>query len=154
MPFFFDNKVKLGEPTEEKPAPGPIDNSIQSAVAYLVSEQKLLQKWRGKNIYPYHHDYARCIICAKNIPYLHFKTDYEFLNKFINEYGRIIPSYMTYLCNVHQRKVAQAIKAARNIRAIPSFRKPNNEELPKVEPPQYPPDKDKMIAEIIDKYIS
>jgi len=151
---FFDDKVKLNKPTEEKPSPGPIDNSIQSTVSYLVNEHKLLRRWKGKNISPYHHHYARCIICAKNTPYLHYKTDYEFLNRFINEYGRIVPSFLTFLCNVHQRKVARAIKAARNIRAIPSFRKPNNDELPKVEPPQYPPEKDKMIAEIIDKYIS
>jgi len=60
----------------------------------------------------------KCKFCFKDKPEIsHF--DYELLNKFITERGKIIPSRFSGTCAKHQRKLAKAIKRARNAGILP-----------------------------------
>ena len=51
----------------------------------------------------------------KNIDY----KDPEFLKKFLNEQGKILPRRLTGTSLKYQRKVAQAVKRARHIALLP-----------------------------------
>ena len=60
----------------------------------------------------------KCRFCADKtltIDYL----NYQLLRKLTTERGKIIPSRITGTCAQHQRKVAKAIKRARNIGLLP-----------------------------------
>ena len=60
----------------------------------------------------------KCRFCADkkiNISYL----DYQLLQRCITERGKITPSRITGSCAKHQRKVANAIKRARNAGLLP-----------------------------------
>ena len=60
----------------------------------------------------------KCRFCAdKNL-----KIDYldpQFLRRFTTERGKIVPSRISGSCAKHQRKLAKAIKKARNIGIMP-----------------------------------
>ena len=60
----------------------------------------------------------KCRFCTdKNlkIDYL----DYQLLGRFTTERGKIVPSRISGTCAKHQRKLAKAIKRARNIGLLP-----------------------------------
>ena len=55
---------------------------------------------------------------AEEINYIDYK-DPEFLKKFLNEQGKILPRRITGTSLKFQRKVAQAIKRARSLALLP-----------------------------------
>lgn len=62
----------------------------------------------------------RCRICRSDRE-IDFK-DVEFLKKFINKRGQIVPSSRTGNCAKHQRDISKAIKRARNLALLPFSR--------------------------------
>ena len=54
------------------------------------------------------------------IKYIDYK-DAEFLKKFINEQGRLLPRRITGNSLKYQRKVAQAVKKARQMALLPTI---------------------------------
>jgi len=60
----------------------------------------------------------RCRFCQKNIDKIDYK-DTSLLKGFINERGKILAPRITGLCAFHQRRLAQAIKRAREIAFLP-----------------------------------
>ena len=67
---------------------------------------------------PYMLRKKKCRFCSdKNL-----KIDYldpQFLRRFTTERGKIVPSRISGTCARHQRKLAKAIKRARNIAIMP-----------------------------------
>ena len=59
-----------------------------------------------------------CRFKRSGIKYIDYK-DPEFLKKFLNEQGKILPRRITGTCAKHQREVALAIKRARAICLLP-----------------------------------
>ena len=59
-----------------------------------------------------------CRFKKAGIKYVDYK-DAEFLKKFLNEQGKILPRRITGASLKFQRKVAQAIKRARHIALLP-----------------------------------
>ena len=60
----------------------------------------------------------QCFFCANNLKEVDYK-DANFLRRFINSYGKILPSQRTGTCAKHQRKLAVAIKRARIMAILP-----------------------------------
>jgi len=59
-----------------------------------------------------------CRFKKSGIKYIDYK-DPEFLKKFVNEQGKILPRRITGTSLKYQRKVATAIKRARHIALLP-----------------------------------
>ena len=59
-----------------------------------------------------------CRFKKSGIKYIDYK-DADFLLKFINEQGKILPKRLTGTSDKYQRKIAQAIKRARHIALLP-----------------------------------
>ena len=59
-----------------------------------------------------------CRFKKAGIKYVDYK-DAEFLKKFLNEQGKILPRRITGTSLKFQRKVAQAVKRARSIALLP-----------------------------------
>ena len=59
-----------------------------------------------------------CRFKKSGIKYVDYK-DPEFLKKFLNEQGKILPRHITGTSLKYQRKVGQAIKRARQIALLP-----------------------------------
>ena len=59
-----------------------------------------------------------CRFKKSGIKYIDYK-DAEFLKKFLNEQGRILPRRITGNSLKYQRRVAQAVKRARQIALLP-----------------------------------
>ena len=59
-----------------------------------------------------------CRLKKSGIKYIEYK-DPEFLKKFLNEQGKILPRRITGTSQKYQRRVAQAIKRARQIALLP-----------------------------------
>lgn len=59
-----------------------------------------------------------CRLCAERIDYIDYK-DMRLLQVFVPERGKIIPRRISGTCALHQRKLAEAIKRARNIALLP-----------------------------------
>lgn len=59
-----------------------------------------------------------CRFKRTGIKYIDYK-DPEFLKKFLNEQGKILPRRLTGTSLKYQRKVAQAIKRARHLALLP-----------------------------------
>lgn len=64
----------------------------------------------------------RCYFCVNNLKEVDYK-DANFLRRFINSYGKILPKQRTGTCSKHQRKLAIAIKRARVMAIIPFVNK-------------------------------
>ncbi len=62
-----------------------------------------------------------CRFCADKSTVLDYKWSYV-LSNFVSERGRIVPSRTTGTCAKHQRKLAAAIKRARNVALLPYSR--------------------------------
>lgn len=59
-----------------------------------------------------------CRFKKNGIKYVDYK-DPEFLKKFLNEQGKILPRRLTGTSLKYQRKVSQAIKRARHLALLP-----------------------------------
>ena len=59
-----------------------------------------------------------CRFKKSGIKYIDYK-DAEFLKKFLNEQGKILPRRLTGTSLKFQRKVAQAVKRARHLALLP-----------------------------------
>lgn len=59
-----------------------------------------------------------CRFLKNRIKYVDYK-DPEFLKKFLNEQGKILPRRITGTSLKYQRKVAQAVKRARHLALLP-----------------------------------
>ena len=59
-----------------------------------------------------------CRFKKNGIKYIDYK-DAEFLKKFLNEQGKILPRRITGTSLKYQRKVAQAVKRARHLSLLP-----------------------------------
>jgi ribosomal protein S18 len=59
-----------------------------------------------------------CYFCAENIDYVDYK-DVALLRKFMSDRAKIRSSRVTGNCVQHQRKVANAIKNARELALLP-----------------------------------
>lgn len=59
-----------------------------------------------------------CHFCADRIDYIDYK-DEKLLRSYIPERGKILPRRLSGVCAVHQRKLMEAIKRARNIAILP-----------------------------------
>jgi len=59
-----------------------------------------------------------CRFKKSGIKYIDYK-DENFLLKFVNEQGKILPRRLTGTSTKYQRKVAQAIKRARHLALLP-----------------------------------
>ena len=57
-------------------------------------------------------------LCAEKIDYIDFK-DVKLLQSFVPERGKIMPRRISGTCALHQRKLNEAIKRARNIALLP-----------------------------------
>lgn len=64
----------------------------------------------------------KCYFCVNNLKEIDYK-DANFLRRFINSYGKILPRKRTGSCSKHQRKLAIAIKRARVMAIIPFVNK-------------------------------
>jgi len=60
----------------------------------------------------------KCRLCETNVKVIDYK-DTALLKGYINERGKILAARLTGLCAKHQRKLAQAIKRAREIALLP-----------------------------------
>ena len=59
-----------------------------------------------------------CRFKKSGIKYIDYK-DADFLLKFVNEQGKILPRRITGTSNKYQKKVSQAVKRARHIALMP-----------------------------------
>ncbi|HIS33396.1 MAG TPA: 30S ribosomal protein S18 [Candidatus Avirikenella pullistercoris] len=59
-----------------------------------------------------------CRFKKSGIKYIDYK-DPEFLKKFLNEQGRILPRRLTGTSQKYQKKVATAVKRARHLAILP-----------------------------------
>lgn len=64
------------------------------------------------------HRKKYCRFKKNGIKYIDYK-DAEFLKKFLNEQGNILPRRITGTSLKYQRKVAQAVKKARHLALLP-----------------------------------
>lgn len=60
----------------------------------------------------------RCIFCKYKVEHVDYK-DVELLRKFLSDRSKIKPRRVTGNCAQHQRKVAIAIKRAREVALVP-----------------------------------
>jgi small subunit ribosomal protein S18 len=59
-----------------------------------------------------------CKFCVEKIDGINYK-DVRLLSGFVSEAGKIVPRRLTGVCMPHQRRLADAIKQARNIALLP-----------------------------------
>jgi len=59
-----------------------------------------------------------CKFCVEKIDGINYK-DVRLLSAFVAESGKIVPRRLTGVCTPHQRRLADAIKQARNIALLP-----------------------------------
>ncbi|HZS44358.1 MAG TPA: 30S ribosomal protein S18 [Blastocatellia bacterium] len=59
-----------------------------------------------------------CHFCSAKLYYIDFK-DVKLLQQFVPERGKILPRRISGTCALHQRKLMEAIKRARNIALLP-----------------------------------
>ena len=82
---------------------------LRSAAQSLVKKRRL-KLW--------HRRQKSVILTLLGIKYIDYK-DPEFLKKFLNEQGKILPRRITGTSLKYQRRVAQAVKRARQIALLP-----------------------------------
>jgi small subunit ribosomal protein S18 len=59
-----------------------------------------------------------CYFCSEKVDYIDYK-DLSLLRKYVSEKGKIRPRRVTGNCSQHQKRVAQAIKSAREMALLP-----------------------------------
>lgn len=78
----------------------------EQEIRYLTPQQKDVKKKKY------------CRFKKSGIKYIDYK-DPDFLKKFLNEQGKILPRRLTGTSLKYQRKVAQAVKRARHLALLP-----------------------------------
>ena len=89
-----------------------VETEVKEASAPVEAQEKPAKKFRKpskKKVC------AFCVAGEKEIDY----KDVAKLRKFITEKGKILPRRQTGVCSYHQRKLARAIKKARNLALLP-----------------------------------
>ena len=56
----------------------------------------------------------KCAFCAEKITYIDYKN-IPLLRRFMSQYARIVPKYYSGVCLKHQKRLANAIKRAREM---------------------------------------
>jgi small subunit ribosomal protein S18 len=59
-----------------------------------------------------------CYFCANPAVEMNYKN-VDLLKRFVSDKGKILPRRVTGVCAKHQRRVAQAVKRAREIALLP-----------------------------------
>ncbi|MEO0070673.1 MAG: 30S ribosomal protein S18 [candidate division WOR-3 bacterium] len=59
----------------------------------------------------------KCPFCEEGVRYIDYKDPR--LKDYLTERGRIVSSRVSGLCALHQRRLAKAIKRARNLAILP-----------------------------------
>lgn len=67
---------------------------------------------------PFHRKRRICAFCVEKVDDIDYKQ-YEVLQRYITEHGRIRPRRQTGTCAKHQRSLARAIKRARHLALLP-----------------------------------
>lgn len=62
-----------------------------------------------------------CNFCIDKVPYIDYKN-IRLLRTHMSQYGRIVPKYYSGLCVIHQKRMANAIKRAREMALLPYVR--------------------------------
>ena len=63
-----------------------------------------------------------CYFCKENIDHIDYKN-VAMLRKFVSDKGKIRPKRSTGNCVQHQRRIANAIKRAREVALMPYFKR-------------------------------
>ena len=63
----------------------------------------------------------KCAFCTEQVDYVDYKN-LPLLRRFTSQYGRIVPRYYSGVCVIHQKRVANAIKRAREMALVPYVR--------------------------------
>lgn len=92
---------------ESKGRPGSAGQRPTGGDKALATQKK--QYFRRKKV---------CRFCVEKIDDINYK-DVRMLTSFISERGKIVPRRISGVCTPHQRRLAEAIKQARNIALIP-----------------------------------
>ena len=67
---------------------------------------------------PFHRKRRICAFCVEKVNDIDYKQ-YEVLQRYLTEHGRIRPRRQTGTCAKHQRSLARAIKRARHLALLP-----------------------------------
>ena len=67
---------------------------------------------------PYHRKRRICAFCVEKADRLDYKQ-YEVLERYLTEHGRMRPRRQTGTCAKHQRRLARAVKQARHLALLP-----------------------------------
>jgi small subunit ribosomal protein S18 len=62
-----------------------------------------------------------CPFCEQKNPSIDYK-DLRLMRLFMSQYGRIVPRYYSGVCLQHQKKLAFAVKRAREMAIVPYVR--------------------------------
>ena len=92
---------------ESRGRPGSASQRPTGGDKAVLSQKK--QYFRRKKV---------CRFCVEKIDDINYK-DVRLLMSFISERGKIVPRRISGVCTPHQRRLAEAIKQARNIVLIP-----------------------------------
>lgn len=67
---------------------------------------------------PFHRKRRICAFCVEKVDQIDYKQ-YEVLERYVTEHGRIRPRRQTGTCAKHQRSLARAVKRARHLALLP-----------------------------------
>lgn len=67
---------------------------------------------------PFHRKRRICAFCVEKVNEIDYKQ-YEVLQRYLTEHGRIRPRRQTGTCAKHQRSLARAVKRARHLALLP-----------------------------------
>lgn len=67
---------------------------------------------------PFHRKRRICAFCVEKVNDIDYKQ-YEVLQRYLTEHGRIRPRRQTGTCAKHQRGLARAVKRARHLALLP-----------------------------------
>ena len=103
---------------EEKTSTSSRSSSKSSSSRFNAKDSKQQQQGNGNLNIKQRKKY--CYFCKENIDTIDYK-DVSMLRKFVSDKGKIRPKRSTGNCVQHQRKIAHAIKRAREMALIPYF---------------------------------
>ena len=92
---------------ESKGRPGSASQRPTGGDKAVATQKK--QYFRRKKV---------CRFCVEKIDDINYK-EVRLLQQFVAERGKIVPRRLTGVCTPHQRRLADAIKQARNIALLP-----------------------------------
>ncbi|MCE5310030.1 MAG: 30S ribosomal protein S18 [Acidobacteriales bacterium] len=93
-------EIKSGRPVAASQRPTGGDKAIMSQKKQYFRRKKL------------------CRFCVDKVDDINYK-DVKLLSAFISDRGKITPRRISGVCTPHQRRLADAIKQARNIALLP-----------------------------------